>query len=159
MLRSAGILAYKKSSKGLEVLLAHPGGPYRSNKDLGVWSIPKGIVEEGEDEIEAARREFKEETGFEPKGALFDLGTVKYSNKIVHIWALESDFDVSKAKSNMFEIEWPKGSGKIQKFPEMDKVSWFPIDEAYKKIISAQSPFLDRLKEKLGMELPKIFKL
>ncbi|MGB9732756.1 MAG: NUDIX domain-containing protein [Candidatus Micrarchaeia archaeon] len=150
-MRSAGILAYRFSGKGLEVLLVHPGGPYWAKKDLGVWSIPKGIVEDNEEEVKAAKREFKEETGFDAVGDMIDLGTIKYSSgKIVHIWAMQGDFDASKAKSNMFEMEWPKGSGKTKKFPEVDKAEWFSIKEAAKKIIKAQLPFLERLKEKLG---------
>ncbi|MGC8699616.1 MAG: NUDIX domain-containing protein, partial [Candidatus Micrarchaeia archaeon] len=146
-MRSAGILAYRFSGKGLEVLLIHPGGPYWARKDLGAWSIPKGIVEEDEDESEAARREFKEETGFEAAGDMLDLGIVRYSGKTVHVWAIKGDFDASKAKSNMFEMEWPKGSGKIEKFPEADKAEWFSISEAKQKILKAQLPFLERLKE------------
>ncbi len=149
-MRSAGILAYRFSGKGLEVLLIHPGGPYWARKDLGVWSIPKGIVEENENELEAAKREFKEETGFDATGNVLDLGTVKYSGKTVHVWAIKGDFDASKAKSNMFEMEWPKGSGKIEKFPEADKAEWFSISEAKQKILKVQLPFLERLKEKLG---------
>ncbi|MGC8662458.1 MAG: NUDIX domain-containing protein [Candidatus Micrarchaeia archaeon] len=148
-MKRAGIVAYRFGREGLEVLLVHPGGPFWANKDYNTWSIPKGIVEKDEDELHAALREFNEETGFEANCDLTDLGSVDYSGKSVHAWAAKCDFDVSNAKSNLFEMEWPKGSGKIEKFPEVDKAEWFPISKAQLKILKAQVPFLERLKERL----------
>ena len=131
-----------------EVFLAHPGGPFFKNKDDGHWSIPKGEVEPGEDLLAAAIREFKEETGVGPSGGDFiELGSIKQKGgKIVHAWAFSGDWDGSQPlKSNTFELEWPPGSGSVQSFPEIDRVGFFSMPEARKKLKESQHPFLDRL--------------
>jgi len=149
--KSAGILLYRFKDGQLQVMLVHPGGPFWKKKDKGAWSIPKGICEEGEASVEAAKREFKEETGFDIDGKFIDLGELKQSSgKIVHAWAVEGDLDTTKIKSNTFQIEWPKGSGKIREYPEIDKGEWFSIDIAKEKIVKGQKEFLDRLLEKLS---------
>ncbi len=153
---SAGILLYRFRNGELQVLLAHPGGPYWARKDEGAWMIPKGEVEEGEDPLQAAKREFKEEIGFKVDGDFIDLGEVKQSGgKKVHVWALEKDFEVKEVKSNTFTMEWPKGSGIIKEFPEIDKARWFSINEAYRKILKSQKPFLDRLVKILNYDTSK----
>jgi predicted NUDIX family NTP pyrophosphohydrolase len=127
-------------------MLVHPGGPYWENKDAGVWSIPKGLFEEHEAPLEAARREFAEETGFDAEGEFISLGElVQPSRKVVHAWALEGDMDTTKIKSNTFCLEWPPKSGRIEHYPEIDKGQWFDIDEARKKITRGQLGFIDRL--------------
>jgi predicted NUDIX family NTP pyrophosphohydrolase len=147
---SAGLLAYRRRRE-LEVLLAHPGGPFWAKKDLGAWSIPKGIVESDGDLLNAALREFKEETGFTAKGPFIPLSAVKQkSGKIVHAFAFAGDFDPAKFSSNTFEMEWPPRSGKRQSFPEVDRVAWFDFDEALEKIVAYQRPLLMELREKLG---------
>ena len=132
----------------LEVFLAHPGGPFFKNKDDGHWSIPKGEIEAGEDLLVAARREFKEEVGIDPWcGDFLELGSVRQKGgKIVHAWAFQGDCDESRPlQSNTFELEWPPLSGRIQRFPEIDRVAFFTVPEARKKLKEAQHPFLDRL--------------
>jgi len=127
-------------------MLVHPGGPYWENKDAGVWSIPKGLFEEGEAPLEAARREFAEETGFDVEGEFITLGElVQPSRKVVHAWALEGDLDTTKIRSNTFSLEWPPKSGRIENYPEINKGQWFDIDEARKKITRGQLGFIDRL--------------
>jgi predicted NUDIX family NTP pyrophosphohydrolase len=149
--RSAGILLYRRRGGHLEVFLVHPGGPFWARKDEGSWSIPKGLLREGEDLIEAAKREFREETGHEIEGEFLDLGEVRLaSGKIVHAWALERDLDTAQFISNTFTIEWPKGSGIVREFPEVDRVGWFPLEEARKKIHASQAAFLDRLAKLAG---------
>ncbi len=147
--RSAGLLLYRSTSAGLEVLLAHPGGPFWARKDKGVWSVPKGEYEEGADALAAARREFGEETGLEiPDGEPWPLGEVtQRSGKRVTAWALEGDLDLSGASSNTFEMEWPRGSGRMAEFPEVDRVEWMPLEQASAKILPAQIPFLERLRQ------------
>ena len=144
---SAGLLLYRFGPTGLEVLLAHPGGPFWARKDEGVWSLPKGEYEEGADPMAAARREFTEETGLEvPPGELVPLGQVtQKAGKRVTAWALEGDLDISASSSNTFEMEWPRGSGRLREFPEVDRVEWLPLALARSKILAAQEPFLDRL--------------
>ncbi len=150
MKQSAGILLYKKVKQELFVLLAHPGGPYWKNKDLGVWSIPKGEFTGQEDAIEAAKREFEEEIGQKVTGDFIPLEPVKLkSGKIVYAWALEKDIDASVIKSNFFQIEWPPKSGKWISIPEVDKADWFTMDQALEKIHPAQASFLTQLLEKL----------
>lgn len=135
----------------LEVLLVHPGGPYFQNKDDGAWTIPKGELAEGEDLLIRARTEFEEELGIAASGAWLDLGSVKQKGgKIVHAWAFEGDLtDDFELASNTFEMEWPPRSGKVQTFPEVDRASFFPVEEARRKINVAQTAFLDRLIEQL----------
>ena len=148
--KSAGILLFRITNKTLEVLLVHPGGPYFIKKDMGAWSIPKGELEDDEDEFNAAIREVKEETGIELKGDFIELSPVKQkSGKLVYAWAKKNDIDLAKIKSNSFEIEWPPKSGKKKHFPEIDKAVWFAIDEAKKKIIPGQAALLDELEKKL----------
>ena len=136
---------------GIEVLLVHPGGPFWSKKDLGAWSIPKGEVEAGEDPLAVARRELTEETGFTVEGNLADLAAIQQAGgKLVHAWAAEGDFDVTRLRSNTFTMEWPPQSGRIQEFPEVDRGAWFPIAEARRRILAGQIAFLDRLSALLG---------
>lgn len=141
---SAGILLYRGSGSRLEVLLVHPGGPFWAKKDL--WGIPKGLIHSGEDPLDAARREFEEETGFSVDGKFHPLGEVRQkSGKIVRAWAVRGDLDADKIRSNEFEVEWPPGSGKKKKYPEIDRGAWYGIDEAARRIRSEQRPLLDTL--------------
>ncbi len=134
------------------VLLVHPGGPFWSKKDLGSWSIPKGEYKEGEDPQSAAFREFGEETGADLTGKPQPLGAVRQSSqKTITAWAVEGDFDPAELRSNSFELEWPPKSGQLRQFPEADAAAWFTIDEARRKIIPGQSPFLDRLMELISL--------
>ena len=152
---SAGILLWRRGDgDDVEVLLAHMGGPYWAKKDLGHWTIPKGEVEEGEELTAVARREFWEETGHEvPDGPLIELGEIKQkSGKVVRGWGAEGDLDPAAAVSNTYEMEWPPGSGRTAEFPEIDRVEWFGMDEARRKLKDAQVPFLDRLIEALAAE-------
>jgi predicted NUDIX family NTP pyrophosphohydrolase len=153
-MRSAGILVYRHSQGEVEVLLVHLGGPFWAKKDEGAWSIPKGLIEEGEHHAQAAKREFKEETGLEcPSGPTFDLGEVRMkSGKSVFAWAVEGDLDVRRIKSNLFTMEWPPRSGSTEKFPEIDRGQYFSITEATAKIHGYQKPFLERLMRTLGRE-------
>ena len=146
----AGILLWRTRGDRLEVLLAHPGGPYWVHKDLGHWTIPKGETESPADElVRVARREFAEETGHDvPAAPLIPLGQIRQkSGKIVLAWAVEGDLDPAKATSNSYEMEWPPRSGQIRTFPEIDRVEWFGMDEARRRLKAAQVPFLDRLDE------------
>jgi len=148
---SAGLLLFREASGGLEVLLVHPGGPFWSRKDEGAWSIPKGEFEEGEDPLEAARREFEEETGASAQGEAIPLGSLRQSGgKVVQAWAVCGDFDPALLRSNTFLLEWPPKSGRRQEFPEVDRAGWFPVAAAKRKILKGQAAFLDRLQEKLG---------
>lgn len=147
---SGGILAYKLDNGKLKVMLAHPGGPYWAKKDDAAWSIPKGLQEPGETILETAKREFKEETGCNVEKELLELGTIKQpSKKLITIFATEMDIDVSKVKSNMFEMEWPPKSGIMKEFPENDKAQWFTVEEARIKLFKGQIGFIDRLTEAL----------
>lgn len=142
---------YRVRGGTLEVFLVHPGGPLWARKDLGAWSIPKGEYAEGEEPLSAARREFEEETGMKPEGDLLPLSDVRQSNnKIVKAWAFEGDCDAAAARSNLFSMEWPPGSGKIEKFPEVDRAEWFTVDAAKSKILKAQIRLIEDLVEKLG---------
>jgi predicted NUDIX family NTP pyrophosphohydrolase len=145
---SAGILLYRPRGPELEVLLVHPGGPFWSKKDDGAWFIPKGELEEGEEPLQAARREFREELGCEPPdGELLALGSVKSkSGKLIDAWALEGDFDLGQFKSGTFLLEWPPRSGKMREFPEVDRAAFFLPPEAERKLHQAELPFLERLR-------------
>jgi predicted NUDIX family NTP pyrophosphohydrolase len=141
--KSAGILLYKKTDNGIQFLLAHPGGPFWKNKDEGAWSIPKGEFDDDENALDAAKREFEEETGTSISGDFLPLNPVKLkSGKVISAWALESDFDVNILKSNLFEMEWPPKSGSMHSFPEIDRVCWFYTDGALEKINEAQRDFI-----------------
>jgi len=143
---SAGILPYRWSDNGLEVLLVHPGGPFWSGKDEGAWSIPKGIYEEIENPLQAAKREFREETGFEADGEFTDLGSIRQpSRKTIHIWALKLDLDADRVRSNKFTMQWPRKSGIMMQFPEIDRAEWFDIERSRQKIQKGQAGFIDRL--------------
>jgi len=154
---SAGILLYRRHGAGLEVLLAHPGGPYWSRQDHGSWSVPKGIAEADEAAEAVAAREFAEETGFElgavatdPAQTPVDLGEVTLkSGKVIHAWAVEGDLDPELAHSNEFEIEWPPRSGRRQTIPEVDRVAWFAPDEARRRAHPAKAAFVERLEAAL----------
>jgi len=144
--QSAGILLYRKTNSGLQVFLVHPGGPFFKNKDAGVWSIPKGEFLDDEGPLDAAKREFHEETGLSIDGKFLRLEPVTLkSGKIVHAWAVEGDIDATSIYSNMFEMEWPPKSGKRQSFPEIDRAGWFDVDEAKVKISGAQAGLIDNL--------------
>ncbi|MFN7919859.1 MAG: NUDIX domain-containing protein [Bryobacteraceae bacterium] len=144
--RSAGILLYRRTASGVEVFLVHPGGPFWARKDEGAWSIPKGEFDEAEDPLEAARREFREETGADPGERFIPLGEVRLrSGKVVLAWAAEGDLDPARLVSNTFSMEWPPHSGRIQHFPEVDRGEWFSPGAARHKCNPAQNAFLDRL--------------
>ncbi len=145
--RSAGILVFRRGETGVEVLIGHMGGPFWARKDAGGWSVPKGEYDEaGETAQAAARREFAEELGLPvPDGPFVALGSVTTSGKTVTVWAVEGDPDVSAAVFGTFELEWPKGSGRLREFPELDRVGWFGLAEAADKLVKGQRPFLDRL--------------
>lgn len=143
---SAGLLLFRRSAQGPEVLLAHPGGPYWRHKDAGAWGIPKGEPEPGEDLLAAARREFAEETGCTPAGDGVSLGAARQpGGKLVHVWAVEGDWDPAALSSNTFEMEWPPRSGRRASFPEVDRAAWFDLDAARMRILKGQAVFLDRL--------------
>jgi predicted NUDIX family NTP pyrophosphohydrolase len=145
---SAGILLYKRKDRELLVLLVHPGGPFWRNKDNGAWTIPKGECDTGEDAETTAQREFAEELGVLPSGALVPLGRIRQrGGKQVDGFALEGDLDVGRISGNSFEIEWPPRSGRRQSFPEVDRAAWFSQDDARQKINAGQRPFIDRLEE------------
>ena len=149
--QSAGLLLYRKLQHTIEVFLVHPGGPYWKNKDEGVWSIPKGEFDENEQPLQAAIREFSEETGLDISGKFLELNPVQLkSGKIVYALAIEKNIDAEKIISNHFETEWPPHSGKFTTFPEVDKGEWFIIEVARKKINQGQIPILNELKEKLS---------
>jgi len=150
--RSSGILLYRRHSE-LEVLLVHPGGPFWAKKDLGAWSIPKGEHNDAEEALDAALREFEEETGTRPApGDLADLGSVRQkSGKVVQAWALEGDLDADAVRSNTFTMVWPPRSGREQEFPEVDRAAWFGLEEARGRINPAQAAFLDRLQARFEM--------
>ena len=144
---SAGLLLYRRRGPRLEVFLVHPGGPYWARKDDGAWSVPKGLVDPHEDELVCARREFTEETGFEPAatGSERDLGIFRQpSGKRLHVWAVEGDYDPAALRSNLFEMEWPPGSGRTAQFPEVDRGGWFDRAQALAKITSGQRPLLEK---------------
>ena len=150
---SAGLLLYRRRDSGLEVFLVHPGGPYWVSKDEGAWSVPKGLVDPGEEELACARREFREETGFDvpASGHERDLGSFRQpSGKRVHVWAVEGDCNPADLKSNLFEMEWPPKSGRTGRFPEVDRGGWFARVPALLKIVQGQRPVLERFYAELG---------
>src|SRR3984885_2806734 len=143
--RSAGLIMYRCVDR-LEVFLVHPGGPHFAKKDLGVWTVPKGEYLDGEQPLEAAKREFQEETGFAVSGDFLDLGWIKQKGgKIVSAWAFEGDCDPTKLVSNSCEMEWPPRSGRLIEIPEVDRGEWFSIDQAKQRIKPTQIPLVDRL--------------
>lgn len=150
--RSAGLLLYRRAGGGIEVFLAHPGGPWWRRKDLGAWGIPKGLVDDDEDPLAAARREFAEETGFPPPaGAARALTPRRQAGgKTVLAWAVEGDCDAGAVCSATFAMEWPPRSGRTRDFPEIDRAGWFALAEARARIVPGQRPFLDELEAMLG---------
>ena len=151
--RSAGLLMFRRRDE-VEFFLVHPGGPFWARKDLGAWSIPKGEYEDGADPLAAAFREFEEETGLppQPKGELLALGDVRQAGgKVVTAWAFEGACDETSIRSNDFSMEWPKGSGRMREFPEIDRAAWFGMGPAREKILRGQIAFLDRV---VGMIRP-----
>lgn len=144
--KSAGLLMYRIRNSDLEILLVHPGGPYWKKKDDGAWFIPKGEVGAGENEADAAKREFEEETGLKPRGPFIDLGSVRHKGgKNVAAWAFEGDCDPSALTSNTFSIEWPPHSGQQQEFPEVDRAEFFTVEAARDKMHAAEFEFATRL--------------
>jgi predicted NUDIX family NTP pyrophosphohydrolase len=151
MKKSAGLLLFREGAGRLEVLLVHPGGPFWAKKDAGAWSIPKGGIEETEDPLDAARREFEEETGTRPTGEAIPLEPRRQpAGKLVYAWAMRGDLDPAAVTSTTFSMEWPPRSGRRQEFPEADRAAWFTLDEARAKILRGQAPFLDDLRRLLG---------
>ncbi len=165
--KSAGLLVYREKKRhsqdnyksndnkedagNYEVLLVHPGGPYFAKKDMHVWSIPKGEFDDSEKALDAAKREFEEETGFSLDGEFVELKPVRQaSGKLVYAWAVEGDIDADKIESNTFKLEWPPKSGKYQEIPEVDKAGWFSFEKAKEKIINAQVSLLEELERKLN---------
>lgn len=144
---SAGLLLYREHGGAMQVLLVHPGGPYWVHRDEAAWSIPKGEIGAEERPIDVARREFDEELGLPaPDGEWLPLGTIRQSGgKLVHAWAARGDFDPTRLRSMMFEIEWPPRSGQRKSFPEVDRAAWFDLEHARRSILSGQRAFLDRL--------------
>lgn len=154
---AAGLLMYRLREGTLEVLLAHPGGPYFANKDDGAWTLPKGEPDPGEQHdsddhlLAVAEREFREETGLTPTGEYLPLGSIKQKGgKVVHAWAFAGDCDPSECHSNLFTMEWPPRSGRVAEFPEMDRAEWFDLATARVKLKDTQVPFLERLAEQIN---------
>ena len=146
--RSAGLILYRRRNMELEVFLVHPGGPLWTHRDFGAWSIPKGEYLDDEGPLDAAKREFTEETGLVAQGPFFELGDLKQpSGKVVRAWAFEGDCDPEKLKSNTFTMEWPPRSGRQIEVPEVDQGRWFSMEDARERLLSAQGAFLDRLLE------------
>ena len=151
---SAGLLLFRRTAGRLEVFLAHPGGPFWANKDAGAWTIPKGLVNPGEDQLAAARREFAEETGLHPDGPFLPLGSVRQkAGKVIHAWACEGDADPAAVTSNTMRVEWPPRSGEWVTIPEIDRCGWFEPAAARGKINPAQAELIDRLEEMLADDL------
>jgi predicted NUDIX family NTP pyrophosphohydrolase len=143
---SAGLLLFRRDRDGLEVFLAHPGGPFWEDRDLGAWTIPKGLVKTGEDPLVAAIREFEEETGIAPQGPFVPLGSVRQkAGKLVHAWAWKGEADPRHVRSNKMRAEWPRGSGRWLTFPEVDRCEWFDAETAREKINAAQAELIHRL--------------
>ena len=151
--KSAGLLMYRFNKSVLEVLLVHPGGPFWAKKDAGVWSIPKGEYEPGEEPLAVARREFKEETGYDATGEFKPLEPLKQpGGKLVSAWAIEGDLDADTIKSNTFTMQWPPRSGRLAEFPEVDRAGWFPVPEARQKMLKGQVGFVDQLCKRIGVD-------
>ena len=152
---SAGLVLYRIRNGGLEVFIAHPGGPFFAHKDDGHWTIPKGEIEPGEDYLATAIREVREEVGIEvnPLGDFLELGSIRQKGgKVVHAWGTQTEWDEGQPiQSNTYEMEWPPGTGRFQRFPEVDRAQFFPITEARQKIKETQIPLLDNLEKLLGM--------
>ncbi|WP_328934909.1 MULTISPECIES: NUDIX domain-containing protein [unclassified Streptomyces] len=150
--RSAGLLLFRHTDQGLEVLLGHMGGPLFARRDAGAWSVPKGEYEPDEPAWDAARREFQEELGIAPpEGEAIELGEVRQANgKVVTAWAIEADLDPAAMVPGTFRMEWPPKSGQVQEFPELDRVEWLSVERARKVVVTAQATFLDRLAEHSG---------
>jgi predicted NUDIX family NTP pyrophosphohydrolase len=148
---SAGIIVYRIKEGVPEVLMAHMGSPWWAKKDVGAWSVPKGVIEEGEEPFETAKREFTEELSLQPpEGDYLELGTVdQHNNKSVTAWAIEADLDISKIKSNTYELEWPPRSGKTQEFPEIDRAVYMSLPEAAQKCVRGQAELFERLANEL----------
>ena len=148
---SAGLLLFRRSRGTLEIFLAHPGGPFWKDRDTGAWTIPKGIVEDGEDLLDAARREFQEETNIHPLGPFLPLGSVRQkAGKTIHAWAWEGEADPATVVSNTMRTEWPRGSGRWIEFPEVDRCAWFNPHTAREKMNPAQAELVDRLEATLS---------
>ena len=152
---SAGLLLFRRPRGELEVFLAHPGGPFWEDRDLGAWTVPKGLVERGEDPLATAVREFEEETGMRPGGPFVPLGSVRQkAGKRVHAWAWEGTADARRVRSNTMRVEVPRGSGRWLTFPEVDRCEWFDAERAREKINPAQAELIDRLQVALSDEVP-----
>jgi predicted NUDIX family NTP pyrophosphohydrolase len=143
---SAGLLLFRRAAGGLELFLAHPGGPFWRGRDLAAWTIPKGLVAPGEVLLDAARREFEEETGIVPREPFLPLGSVRQkAGKVIHAWAWEGDADPATIVSNTTQYEWPRGSGRWMTFPEVDRCAWFSAESARTHLNPAQAELIDRL--------------
>lgn len=150
---SAGLLLFRRNAGELEVFIAHPGGPFWKDRDAGAWTIPKGIVEAGEDLLEAARREFEEETSIPPVGPFIPLGSIRQkAGKTIHAWAWEGDADPARIASNTMRTEWPRGSGRWIEFPEVDRCAWVGVATAKAKMNPAQAELVDRLEAALVLK-------
>ena len=153
--QSAGLLLYRRHQGVWQVFLVHPGGPFWKAKDLGAWSIPKGEFAAGEDPLEAAKREFREETGLVIERDAIALTPIKQTGgKLIHAWAMEGDCDPGAIRSNTFSIEWPPRSGRMRQFPEVDRGEWFGLDAAQERLTKAQRGFIDQLRARLPPENP-----
>ncbi|MEO7767616.1 MAG: NUDIX domain-containing protein [Ferruginibacter sp.] len=149
--RSAGIILYRFRNSLPEILLVHPGGPFWAKKDLGAWSIPKGDFDDNENPLDAAKREFEEETGIKIAGKFIELTPVKQkAGKLIYAWALQKDVNTVEVKSNIFEMQWPPKSGKMKEFPEIDKAEWFGIEKTKEKVLQGQLPLIMELMGKIG---------
>jgi predicted NUDIX family NTP pyrophosphohydrolase len=144
--QSAGLVVFRNNGGEIEVLLVHPGGPFWARRDEAAWSIPKGEIGDSEEPLAAARREVSEELGWSPSGDGIPLtAIVQKAGKVVRAWAISGDWDPATLRSNTFELEWPRGSGRMRRFPEVDRAAWFSLSEARKRILPAQVPLLDEL--------------